>query len=197
MRKCLSKLETSLISSCTAQLSRCCCNHTANMLYYILSMTNNFSVMWCVSEDFVLLNLCLCLCFPFLGYMMFFVVFDVSYVSVILSKFQPAMVLLSGLIFTCPVPSPAVTLRVKSTVLREFTQTTKVCEQKEKSNYTNDSPPASACLHVGWVACVMWPSSLLERCHPTWMIQLSESQQMHFIVTFPTISIWILAADCC
>lgn len=50
--------------------------------------------------------------------------------SVILSKFHPALELLSGLIFNCPVPSPAVPLRVKSTILREFSWKTKVCEQK-------------------------------------------------------------------
>lgn len=108
-------LKLSLISSFTAQLFTCCRNNnTANILYIILSMTNHFLLcdVSMVSENFVLLKLCPCLCFPFLGYAVLFIVVFVYYVSIILSKFQPAMVLLSGLIFTCPVPSPAVTLRV-------------------------------------------------------------------------------------
>lgn len=113
---------------------------------------------------------------------------------IILSKFQPNMVLLSGLIFTCPVPSPTFTLRVKlavlkKKVLREFTQTTKVCERKTKNKTEKIELPerfifVNAWFHDGWVACMIWSSSFIERCHPEWMIWLSVSQQMHFIVTF-------------
>lgn len=71
---------------------------------------------------------------------------------IILSKFQPAMVLLSGLIFTCPVPSPAVMLRVKSTVLREFTQTTKVCEKRKTESHQRFT--SCKCMTPCWVSCM-------------------------------------------
>lgn len=80
-------------------------------------------------------------------------VFCVYFVSIILSKFQPAMVLLSGLIFTCPVPSPAVTFRVKSTILKEFFQTTKVCEPK-KGNRLHKLFTFCKCMTLCWVSCM-------------------------------------------
>lgn len=105
-------LKLSLISSFTAQLFTYCTIRLLTPCILFLSMTNNFSLcdVSMVSEYFVHLKLYLCLCFPSLGSTVLFML--VFYVSVILSKFQPAMVLLSGFIFTCPVPSPAVTLRV-------------------------------------------------------------------------------------
>lgn len=99
-------------------------------------------------------------------------------VTIILSKFQPAMVLLSGLIFTCPVPSPAVTLRVKSTRLMEFTMTTKVCEQKRNQITQTIHPLLSAWLHVGGV-CMYDVVSTAPRKLPF------KTDGSAFIVTFP------------
>lgn len=105
------------------------------------------------------------------------------------------MVLLSGLIFSCPISSPAVTLRVKSTVQRESTPAKKVCELKEINFHQRFTSFTNAWFRSGWVACVMWSSSLLERCHPEWMIQLSVSQQMPSVVTFSTNSKYIAATN--
>lgn len=94
----------------------------------------------------------------------------------ILSKFQPAMVLLSGFISPCPLPSPAVTLRVNSTVLTELTLTTKVRELTEVDS--------RCCIHA-WihvelsgvhVICLglQWP---VKGVIQTWMIQLSVTME--------------------
>lgn len=134
---------------------------------------------------FCLSYVCVCASCCWVELFRYTVVFYVCCGHLILSKFQPAKVLLSGLIFTCPVPSPTVMLRVKSTLLMEFIQTTKVCEQERYQITQTSHFLVSAWLHVGWVCMysMMWCPSLLERCHLAWMIHLSVSQQMHFIVT--------------
>lgn len=135
-----------------------------------------------VSEYSVLPEWCLSLCGSVLCHIVT-VVFNVYRGHIILSGFQPAVVFLSGFVFTYPVPSPTVTLRVKSTLLREFTQMTKVCEQER---YQIIQWFSFLWVHesmLGEFACMMWCPSLLERCHPAWMVHLSVSQQLHFIVT--------------
>lgn len=103
-----------------------------------------------LSKYFVLPEWCLSLCVS-LWCQTVTVVFDVSCGHIILLKFQPAVVLLSGFIFTYPVPSPTVTLRVKSTLLKEFTQTTKVCEQERYQITQTILLLMNAWIHVGWV----------------------------------------------
>lgn len=110
------------------------------------------------------------------------VVFNVYCGHIILLKFQPVVVRLSGFLFTCPVPSPTVTLRVKSTLLKEFTQTTKVCEQERYQITQTILLLMNAWIHVGWVCMCDVVFITPWRCHPAWMVHLSVSQQMHFIV---------------
>lgn len=121
---------------------------------------------------------------------------------IILSKFQPNMVLLSGLIFTCPVPSPTFTLRVKSAVLREFTQTTKVCEQKTKKtkqkNRITWTIHLCKCMIPWWVSCMY---DMIFIIH--WKVS-SRMDDMTFSVTTDAFHcdifkplIWIVSAGCC
>lgn len=113
-------------------------------MYFILSDWP-FLSKYCVLPEW-----CLCLCVS-LWCQTVTVVFDVYCGHIILLKFQPVVVLLSGFIFTYPVPSPTVTLRVKSTLLKEFTQTTKVCEQERYQITQTILLLMNAWIHVGWV----------------------------------------------
>lgn len=100
-------LEMSIVISCTTPNIRTRLPpHTANDTF---CLTNNY-----VGElrNTVFCPVCHVLksCYTHLlgCAVLYSVVSRVDCVPPILSKFQPAMVLLSGLIFTCPVPSPAV-----------------------------------------------------------------------------------------
>lgn len=116
MRKTSERASTSVFSTAAPHRYSHC---------FILCPTNP-----CLNMMFCLSYVCVCASCCWVELFLYTVVFYVCCGHLILSKFQRAKVLLSGLIFTCPVPSPAVTLRVKSTLLMEFIQPTKVCEQE-------------------------------------------------------------------
>lgn len=101
------------------------------------------NILFCLSD--------VCLCVSHCGVKLLLWCLMFTGIIIILLKFQPAVVLLSGFIFTYPVPSPTVTLRVKSTLLKEFTQTTKVCEQERYQITQTILLLINAWIHVGWV----------------------------------------------
>lgn len=161
MRKCLSVLtDKSTQLCCTAYPFTCCCDNILLTYCFICCLWLTIFVVRCL-WIFCSAKVVSVIVLPIPGIYRILWCF-MFIVSIILSKFQPAVVLLSGLIFTCPVPSPAVTLRVKSTLLREFTQMTKVCEQTRNQATQTIHLLLSAWLHVGWIACMMWSSSLLK-----------------------------------
>lgn len=190
--------KLSLISSCTAQhFTRFNNKLLTYCIIFCLWLTIICCCSCCVPEYSVLPKLCLRLCCPFLGETLYIVVFYVScfHNPVEVPTCHGAFVRIN-IYLSCSLSCCHVACLVDGS--EGVHPDDKGMRAEKKSNHTKDSPSVT-CMTPCWVSC-MYDCGLhhpLERHHLKWMIQLSVSQQMHFIVTFSTVVIWILAQGCC